>query len=140
MRVLRLAIVAGGCVLLSVVSLGTYAATPSINSKPSGATIEINGLIAGKTPYTAQLPGGYFHKTHTVFGSRLEHAMVVRVSMDGYVSQQITLTEGPFAWRSFNGHFEGNSWLIKTNHVEVILEPLARFSPASQKFALRKRT
>ncbi len=64
----------------------------------------MNGLITGKTPFTAQYPGGYFHKTHTVFGSRLEHPIVVRVSMDGYASQQITLTEGPFAWHSFNGH------------------------------------
>ncbi|MGB7023757.1 MAG: hypothetical protein WBD73_08170 [Candidatus Acidiferrales bacterium] len=48
----------------------------------------------GRTPHTAQYPGGYFHKTHTVFGSRLEHPIVVRISMDGYASQQIALTEG----------------------------------------------
>jgi len=126
MRVSGLAIVAGGSVLLSVLSLGTHAATLSINSKPSGATVEINGLISGKTPYTARFPGGYFHKTHTVFGARLEYPMVARISMEGYASQQITLTEGPFAWRSFNGHSEGNYWLIKTNHFEVILESLAK--------------
>jgi serine protease Do len=102
------------------------AATLTITSAPSGATVEINGLITGKTPYTAQYPGGYFHKTHTVFGSRLEHPIVVRISMDGYASQQITLTEGPFTWHSFNGRSEGNYWLIKTDRFQVILEPIAK--------------
>lgn len=125
MHVSKLAVAAafGGLCLLS---LSAHAATLSITSSPAGATVEINGLITGKTPYTAQYPNGYFHKTHTVFGSRLEHPIVVRISMDGYASQQITLTEGPFVWHSFNGHSEGNYWLIKTDHFEVILEPLAK--------------
>ena len=111
--------------VLCLVSSSACAATLSINSTPSGATVEINGLITGKTPYIAQYPGGYFHKTHTVFGARLEHPIVVRISMDGYASQQITVTEGPFTWHSFNGRSEGNYWLIKTNHFQVILEPIA---------------
>ena len=112
--------------VLCLLSSSARAATLSINSTPSGATVEINGLITGKTPYTVQYPGGYFHKTHTVFGSRLEHPIVVRISMDGYASQPITLTEGPFTWHSFNGRSEGNYWLIKTDHLQAILEPIAK--------------
>ncbi len=112
--------------VLCLLGSSAHAATLSITSSPAGATVEMNGLITGKTPYSAQYPGGYFHKTHTVFGSRLEHPIVVRISMDGYVSQEITLTEGPFAWHSFNGRSEGNYWLIKTDHFEVILEPLTK--------------
>ncbi|MHB8485612.1 MAG: trypsin-like peptidase domain-containing protein [Candidatus Acidiferrales bacterium] len=126
MHVSKLAVAAIGCGLLCLLSSPARAATLSISSTPSGATVEINGLITGKTPYTVQYPGGYFHKTHTVFGSRLEHPIVVRISMDGYASQQITLTEGPFTWHSFNGHSEGNYWLIKTDHFEVVLEPTAK--------------
>jgi len=122
----KMAIAAIGCGLLCLLSSSAHAATLSISSTPSGATVEINGLITGKTPYTVQYPGGYFHKTHTVFGSRLEHPIVVRISMDGYASQQITLTEGPFTWHSFNGHSEGNYWLIKTDHFQAILEPIAK--------------
>ncbi|MGH9782131.1 MAG: trypsin-like peptidase domain-containing protein, partial [Candidatus Acidiferrales bacterium] len=125
MRVSRLSIAVAGFALLCL-GFSANAATLSITSQPSGATVEINGLIAGKTPYTAQYPGGYFHKTHTVFGARLEHPIIVRISMDRYASQQITITEGPFTWHSFNGHSEGNYWLIKTERVEVILEPLAK--------------
>jgi len=112
--------------VLCLLNSSARAATLSISSTPSGATVEINGLITGKTPYTVQYPGGYFHKTHTVFGSRLEHPIVVRISMDGYASQQITVTEGPFTWHSFNGRSEGNYWLIKTDHFQAILEPIAR--------------
>ena len=129
MRVSRVSIAVIGCGMLclgSFVGSSAKAATLSINSTPSGATVEINGLITGKTPYTGQYPGGYFHKTHTVFGSRLEHPLVVRVSMDGYASQQITVTEGPFTWHSFNGRSEGDYWLIKTDHFDVVLEPLAK--------------
>ncbi|MGH9710456.1 MAG: trypsin-like peptidase domain-containing protein [Candidatus Acidiferrales bacterium] len=126
MRISRLAIAVIGCGMLCVLSPSAHAATLSISSNPSGATVEINGLITGKTPYAAQYPGGYFHKTHTVFGARLEHPIVVRVSMDSYASQQITVTEGPFTWHSFNGRSEGNYWLIKTDQFEVILEPLAK--------------
>ena len=43
-----------------------------------------NGSVTGKTPYQTNLPGGYFHKTHTAFNARLEHALVARVSKDGY--------------------------------------------------------
>lgn len=112
--------------VLCLLGSSAHAATLSITSSPAGATVEMNGLITGKTPYSGQYPGGYFHKTHTVFGSRLEHPIVVRISMDGYASQEITLTEGPFAWHSFNGRSEGNYWLIKTDHFEVILEPLVK--------------
>ncbi|HEV2617592.1 MAG TPA: trypsin-like peptidase domain-containing protein [Candidatus Acidoferrales bacterium] len=125
MRVWRPSIPVAGFALLCL-GFSANAATLSITSQPSGATVEINGLIVGNTPYTAQYPGGYFHKTHTVFGSRLEHPIIVRISMDRYASQQITITEGPFTWHSFNGHSEGNYWLIKTDRVEVILEPLAK--------------
>ena len=43
-----------------------------IESAPPGATVEIDGKVVGTTPYTSKkLPGGYFHKTRSVFGARL---------------------------------------------------------------------
>jgi S1-C subfamily serine protease len=39
--------------------------TLKITSTPSGASVEINGVIVGTTPYEEQVPGGYFHKTIT---------------------------------------------------------------------------
>jgi hypothetical protein len=39
-----------------------------IVSTPSGATVELNGVLAGTTPFEKGFPGGYFHHTRTTFG------------------------------------------------------------------------
>lgn len=98
----------------------------TITSSPPGATVEISGLAAGTTPYKTDFPGGYFHKTHTVFGSRLQHSLVVLVSMNGYLSQQITMTEGPFEWVAVNGRHHGDYFLLKSEHFDIKLDPLAQ--------------
>ena len=98
--------------------------TLAITSTPSGATVEMDGLVVGKTPFTTKMPGGYFHRTRMLWGTRLEHPIVVRISLDGYASQEMTITEGPFAWRSLNGTSGGNYWLLKSDHFEVTLTPL----------------
>jgi S1-C subfamily serine protease len=113
-------------ILLAPFALVARANTLTITSNPSGATVEIDGVVVGTTPYTAKLPGGYFHKPHTIFGARLEHAMVARVYKDGYTYQQLTLTEGPFEWRNVEGRTYGNYWLMKTEHFEVSLDPLTK--------------
>jgi PEGA domain len=40
----------------------------SIISDPPGATVEIDGIAVGKTPYQFEVPGGYLHGTKSVFG------------------------------------------------------------------------
>src|SRR5580704_4823206 len=92
----------------------THAETLTITSSPAGATVEIDGLAAGTTPYKTDYPGGYFHKPHTVFASRLDHSMTVQISKDGYLSQRITLTEGPFEWDAVTGRRHGNYFLLKS--------------------------
>jgi PEGA domain len=54
-----------------------------IVSTPAGATVEINGVPVGTTPFVKEFPGGYFHRTRTAVGSRLEHPMVVRITLAG---------------------------------------------------------
>ncbi|HTW23459.1 MAG TPA: PEGA domain-containing protein [Candidatus Baltobacteraceae bacterium] len=111
--------------LLCLVAPRTHAETLTIASSPSGATVEIDGIVAGTTPYETDFPGGYFHKTHTAFGTRLEHSMIVRVSKDGYLSQQITLTNGPFEWVALTGRHRGNYFLLKSNRFDVKLDPVS---------------
>jgi len=101
------------------------AETLTITSAPPGATVEINGLKAGTTPYKTDYPGGYFHKTHTAFGSRLEHAMVLKISMEGYLSQQVTLTEGPFEWVAVTGRHRGNYFLLRSKEFHINLDPIS---------------
>jgi hypothetical protein len=114
--------------LLCLLAPRTHAETLTITSSPPGATVEIDGLVAGTTPYATDFPGGYFHKTHTAFGTRLEHSMVVRISKDGYLSQQITLTNGPFDWVAITGRHRGNYFLLKSSHFEVRLDPVSHGS------------
>jgi serine protease Do len=95
-----------------------------ITSTPSGATVELNGVAVGATPFEKDFPGGYFHKTKTSMGARLEHAMVARVSLAGYATKEITLTEGPQNWVSLKGRNLGEYWLLKTDHFHVDLKPI----------------
>jgi S1-C subfamily serine protease len=95
-----------------------------ITSNPSGATVELNGVPAGTTPFEKDFPGGFFHKTRTSFGTRLEHAMVARVSLPGYATKELTLTDGPQNWVSMKGRNLGEYWLLKTDHFHVDLKPI----------------
>src|SRR5712692_11168626 len=96
-----------------------------ITSNPSGATVEIDGVALGTTPFEKDYPGGYFHKTRTAFGARLEHPLVARISLAGYVTKELTLTEGPMNWISLNGRSHGEYWLLKSEHFHVELESIA---------------
>lgn len=118
-----------GLLAFALAALPAPAETLTITSTPAGANVEIDGLKAGTTPYKTDFPGGYFHKTHTVFGSRLEHAMVLRISLEGYLAQQVTMTEGPFEWVAVTGRRHGNYFLLKSTEFHVKLEPASSSTP-----------
>ena len=108
--------------LNAIVAMPAAANTLKITSIPPGATVEMDGLVVGTTPFTKEMPGGYFHKTHTLWGTRLEHPIVMRISMEGYASQELTITEGPFKWRGLTGGNGGEYWLVKAEHFEITLD------------------
>jgi serine protease Do len=99
--------------------------TLKITSTPAGATVEIDGVLEGTTPFEKDFPGGYFHKTKTSIGSRLEHPMVARISLAGYATKEIQMTDGPMNWISFNGRNHGEYWLLKSDHFNVDLRPIS---------------
>lgn len=101
------------------------AETLTITSTPPGATVEIDGVVVGTTPYKVKYPGGYFHKPHTVFASRLQHAITVRIYKDGYTGSEMKITEGPFEWTALNGQNHGRYWLIKSPEIAAKLEPVS---------------
>jgi PEGA domain len=114
-----------GVVVFAAIAPGVRAESFKITSTPAGASVEIDGAVVGTTPFEADYPGGYFHKTHTVFSARLEHRMVLKVSKDGYALQQITLTDGPFDWIGVTGKHHGKYFLLRSDHYELKLEPVA---------------
>ena len=112
--------------LLVFCPMSAAAKTLKITSKPPGATVEIDGVLAGTTPFEKDYPGGYFHKTKTSMGSRLEHAIVARISLPGYATKEIRMTDGPMNWISINGRNHGEYWLLKSDHFEVELQAIGQ--------------
>jgi len=107
--------------------LPTTAAADSlkITSNPPGASVELDGIPVGITPLEKSFPGGYFHRTHTALGQRLEHPMVARVSLPGFATREVALTEGPMDWIDLHGRHHGQYWLFKADHFHVDLETIA---------------
>lgn len=98
--------------------------TLKITTTPPGATVALDGVTLGVTPFEKDFPGGYFHKTRTVLGARLEHPMVARISLQGYATQEVPLTEGPMEWVSLNGRKHGDYFLFKTKSIHIDLQPI----------------
>jgi hypothetical protein len=101
-----------------------FAETLKIISNPPGATVELNGVAARATPFEKSFPGGYFHRTHTLFGKRLEHPMIARGSLQGYATYEIALTEGPMEWIDLHSHNHGQYWTFKSPEFHVDLDPI----------------
>ena len=95
-----------------------------ITSTPPGAIVEIDGVAVGTTPFSKEFPGGYFHKTRTVLGSRLEHVMVARITLKGYATKELLLSDGPVNWIGLNGRNHGEYWLFKAARFQVNLDPV----------------
>lgn len=120
------------CAALCLFAFTAYGDTLTIKSAPEGATVEINGSRVGVTPCQLNFPSGYFHKPHSVFSARLERAMIMRISLRGFATQQITMTDGPLEWRGFNGRQHGNYWLLKMPVFTVTLESVEGGRETSQ--------
>ena len=102
-----------------------FAEKLQITSNPPGATVELDGVVVGVTPFEKEFPGGYFRKTRTSMGSRLEHPIVAHISLTGYASKELKLTEGPMNWISLNGRNRSEYWLFKSDHFHVDLQPIS---------------
>jgi S1-C subfamily serine protease len=97
----------------------------SINTDPPGATVEIDGIVVGKTPYQFEVPGGYLHGTKSVFGKVLRQQIHVRLLLDGYLTVDADLAKGPMPWIALNGTYHGDYWLLKTANFNYSLQKAA---------------
>jgi serine protease Do len=98
----------------------------TITSTPAGATVEIDGVKVGKTPLIKDYPGGYFHRTKTAVGSRLEHPLAARLTLEGFAPRVLALCDGPQQWRDLHGRSRGEYWTFKIPSFEVTLVPIAK--------------
>jgi serine protease Do len=121
------ALAATGALVWAILSLPARADKLCITTVPPGATVQINGVLVGTTPYEQSIPGGYLHKTKTALGARLGYPMVARLTLEGYAAKEIQLTEGPMSWVStLKGHNHGAYWLLKTDHFQVELQSVSQ--------------
>src|SRR5229473_1247050 len=97
----------------------------TINSQPQGATVEIDGVVVGKTPYTVEVPGGYLRGAKSVFGKLLRHQVHLKVTLDGYLSKEMDLANGPTPWIAYNGTYHGDFWILKSAFFDVTLQKAA---------------
>jgi len=113
------------CLVSNVLPFACSPRQAAITSTPPGATVELDGVAVGSTPFEKDFPGGYFHKTRASMGSRLEHPVVARISLRGYATRELKLAEGPTSWISLNGRNRGEYWLLKSDHFHIDLQPIS---------------
>ena len=75
----RLSVIA---TLILCFGVSSSAETLRITSNPPGASVELDGVLVGTTPFEKSFPGGYFHRTYTAVGQRLEHPLIARLSLE----------------------------------------------------------
>lgn len=107
------------------ISFPAWADVLRLASTPAGATVEINGVVRGKTPLEIKIPGGYLKKPKTAMGDHLGSPWKARFVLEGYQTQEVELTDGPMEWRNLYGVKIWDYWLLKTDAVQVELKPTA---------------
>ena len=51
--------------------------------------------------------------------------MIARITLAGYATKEIPLSQGPMEWIGLNGRHHGEYWLLKTNHFHVELDSIS---------------
>jgi S1-C subfamily serine protease len=96
----------------------------SITSAPPGATVEIDGVTLGRTPFVREYPKNYFHRPMWAIGSRLEHPLVARVTLEGFSPKEFALCDGPQQWKDLHGRIHGEYWTFKDSKFQITLDPI----------------
>jgi len=98
-----------------------------ITSEPSGAHVIINGRDQGTTPFEMKLGNWAFDtKKSSVFSKHLSEAWELQITKDGYRTESIELTRGPFTWHSLNGQNSYEYWVLNAPAYSVKLRPATR--------------
>lgn len=100
------------------------AKTLRITSTPPGAIIELNEKVVGVTPYEKDFPFGYFQRALTSIQQRLQHPIRVRLTLSGYITKELVLTDGPRQWVDMHNHSHGDYWLFRADEFHFDLVPL----------------
>jgi hypothetical protein len=104
--------------------------TVTITSLPVGATVEWNRKIVGTTPLPIKVGEYAFNeRKSSLFSKRLEQPVVVRVSKEGYIPKEVTITK-EMLWHSLNGQNRFTFYVITSNGFEVDLDKISAVKAA----------
>ena len=99
--------------------------TVTITSLPDGATVEWNRKAIGTTPLTYKVGEYAFNARKTsLFSKRLQQPVALRVSKEGYVTREITITQQMF-WQSLNGKNRFSYHVITSNSFQIDLDKVS---------------
>jgi len=99
--------------------------TVTITSIPRDAQVEFNRTVIGSTPLTYKVGEYAFNaKKTSLFSKRLSTPVVIRVSKDGYVAREVTITQEMF-WHSLNNQTHFTYFIITSNSFEINLDKIA---------------
>lgn len=97
----------------------------TVTSLPVGATVEWNRKVIGTTPMTHQVGEYAFNvRKSTIFSKRLLQPVVLRISKEGYITKELTITT-QYAWRSLNGKLSGTYFIITGNNFQIDLDKIS---------------
>lgn len=102
--------------------------TLRIESDPAGARVEIAGEFAGTTPLTREnIKDFWFQGPLYAWSEFLATPLQMTVSKEGYVTQTIVITKGPFVWASFDRTTIKYFYAISSTYFNVKLQKVGEF-------------
>jgi WD40 repeat protein len=105
---------------------GTAAAEKilTITSDPPGATVSINGQVAGVTPIQEKVKEFWFNGPKYLWSEFLNQPLQMTVGKEGYEPQTITITSGPYRWVNLNNTAEKIYYVIAQTSYHVVLRKI----------------
>lgn len=105
---------------------GTAAAEEilTITSDPPGATVSINGQVAGVTPIQEKVKEFWFNGPKYLWSEFLNQPVQMTVGKEGYEPQTITITRGPYRWVNLNNTAEKIYYVITQTSFHVVLQKI----------------
>jgi hypothetical protein len=99
----------------------------SVTSEPPGAHVVLNGRDRGTTPIGIKVGHWAFDtRKSTAFSKHLPEPWTLEISKDGYRTESIEITRGPFSWQSFNRQHSYQYWVLNSPSYHVKLRPATR--------------
>lgn len=100
-----------------------------ISTVPAGAKIQINQETSCISPCEIQIA----HEEQLVGAQAglvvLRHVLHVAITLEGYGSKEVELTEGPYLWTAFHKPITGSYWILPCKKFEFVLTPVPQELP-----------